>query len=296
MIFLRSRFLWSSAKQNGIVGVPRFESFHNCTAVLTFNPLTAGAHDSKISKIGVLRIVLTKIVIIFAIAGSANVMAEAVGRVAFLQGDVHLKSSLNGQLIQPVLGMDVSEKDHVVTGNTGRIKILMGDDNEINVFSGTDLEIRDYATEGEKRTVLLRLESGKVRLIVKQTYDGTLNKFQVQTPSASTSVHGTDFVVKYISALDSSTIVTFTGAVQIEKELKPSDAEKSGLVNAGQSAELRHGKMESPPKDLNKDDLAQADRDTNMSVAPPPIDKPAAAKSGSGKKKRHKAISQSMED
>lgn len=137
------------------------------------------------------------------------------GVLRVVKGDVKIKTAASGQTVKARIGEKVFPKDVVMTAVDSRAKIVMVDNNEINVSPESQVEIQNYEFDPNqgKKNVLLNVIYGKVRAKVEQKYDGKTSNFQIKTPSAVAGVRGTDFMVTYIPATNFSSVVTFHGSV-----------------------------------------------------------------------------------
>ena len=219
---------------------------------------------------------LTFITIPFMLLNVAR--GEVIGQVASLQGDVEINSKVLGKVSPVVLGQDVAEGDTLVLGPTGRVKVFSEDEIELNVFSGSQLEVTQVSR--------LHLSSGKVRVILHKNYDPKLGGFQIATSNALATAPGNDFLLEYDSNKHSSRIVAFGGAVQFSKA---GDSGNAVTLTAGQSSELKGSRKPSPPRAVEKDELARMDRETRLDVMPLP-DHPKPSPSRSPRKRGSRSI------
>ncbi len=153
---------------------------------------------------------------VFCLFGSIANAQDVHGVLRVVKGDVQVKSAKTGQTVKARLGEQVYPQDVIITGKEARAKIVMVDNNEINISPESQIEIQhyEYDPNAGKKDVLLNVLYGKVRSKVEQKYDGKTTKFQVKTPSAVAGVRGTDFMTNYDKASNSSQVVTFKGAVE----------------------------------------------------------------------------------
>ena len=91
-----------------------------------------------------------------------------------VKGDVQIKSGKTGQTARARIGEQVFPKDVIITGKDARAKVVMVDNNEINVSPDSQIEIQHYEYDPNqgKKDVLLNVIYGKVRAKVEQHYDG----------------------------------------------------------------------------------------------------------------------------
>jgi len=191
-------------------------------------------------------------------------LAEVHGVLRVVKGDVQIKSGSTGVQSRAKLGQEVYPKDTIITGKEARAKIVMIDNNELNVSPDSHIEIQNYEynpTEN-KKNVLLNVLYGKVRSKVEQKYDGKTSKFQVKTPSAVAGVRGTDFVASYDQGTQKSSVVTFRGAVEFGLPGANGSIRNSVSVTPGKIAESSGGSAPSTPSNVPKAQLAKMDNDT----------------------------------
>lgn len=186
------------------------------------------------------------------------------GVLRVVKGDVQIKSAKSGQTVKARLGEQVFPKDVVITGKDARAKIVMVDNNEINISPDSQIEIQHYEFDPAqgKKDVLLNVIYGKVRSKVEQKYDGKTSKFQVKTPSAVAGVRGTDFLTSYNKTDNSSQVVTFRGAVEFGLPGTNGSIKNPVSVTPGKQASSVAGAPPAPPTNMPKEQLAKMDNDS----------------------------------
>ncbi|MGZ3722973.1 MAG: FecR family protein [Bdellovibrionales bacterium] len=186
------------------------------------------------------------------------------GVLKVVKGDVQIKSAKTGQTVKARIGEKVFPKDVIITGKDARAKIVMVDNNEINVSPESQIEIQHYEFDPNagKKEVLLNVIYGKVRAKVEQKYDGKTSKFQVKTPSAVAGVRGTDFMTSYNKVDNSSQVVTFRGAVEFGLPGPGGKILNPVSVTPGKAATSVAGAPPSAPTNMPKGELAKMDNET----------------------------------
>ncbi|NJL24270.1 MAG: FecR domain-containing protein, partial [Calothrix sp. SM1_5_4] len=211
------------------------------------------------------------------------------GVLRVVKGDVQIKSAKSGQTVKARLGEKVYPKDVIVTAKDARAKIVMVDNNEINVSPESQIEIQHYEFDPKagKKDVLLNVIYGKVRSKVEQKYDGKTSKFQINDPSAVAGVRGTDFLTSFDRGTRSSSIITFHGKVEFGLPAPNGGILNPVMVTPGNMASSVGGQPPAPPLPMPKDDLAKMDSDTKADTAPKGGEQnaPAPAPGGDGGKK-----------
>lgn len=223
--------------------------------------------------------------LIFCLAGFAHAQ-NVHGVLRVVKGDVQIKSGQTGQLTKARLGAQVDPKDVIITGPDSRAKIVMVDNNEINVSPDSQVEIQHYEYDPNqgKKEVLLNVIYGKVRSKVEQHYDGKTTKFEVKTPSAVAGVRGTDFMTSFDKASGSSQVVTFRGAVAFGLPGPNGSIANAVSVTPGKTASSTGGAPPNAPTTMPKDQLAKMDQESKVDAnSPGPKGGPAPASEGGSK-------------
>ena len=193
------------------------------------------------------------------------------GTLRVVKGDVQIKSGKTGQTSKARLGTQVFPKDVIITGADSRAKIVMVDNNEINVSPDTQIEIQHYEFDPNqgKKEVLLNVLYGKVRNKVEQHYDGKTSKFEVKTPAAVAGVRGTDFMTSYDRASGESQVVTFRGAVAFGTPGPGGSIAHAVSVTPGKTASSTGGAAPGAPSTMTKAQLAKVDQESKADPGGP---------------------------
>ncbi len=186
------------------------------------------------------------------------------GVLRVVKGEVQVKNA-KGETAKARIGGKVFPKDVIITGKDARAKIVMVDNNEINVSPESQIEIQHYEYDpaGGKKDVLLNVIYGKVRSKVEQKYDGKTSKFQIKTPGAVAGVRGTDFLMGFNRADSSSRVVTFEGKVDFGTPGPGGAIMNPVSVAPGMTAAVNaSGSAPSAPAPMPKEELAKMDVET----------------------------------
>lgn len=216
--------------------------------------------------------------------------AQAVhGVLRVVKGNVQIKSGKTGQTARARMGEKVFPKDTVITAKDSRAKIVMVDNNEINVSPESQIEIQNYEFDpaAGKKDVLLNVIYGKVRSKVEQKYDGKTSKFQIKTPSAVAGVRGTDFLTGFQGGV--TNVVTFEGKVDFGMPGPGGTIRNPVSVTPGMSATAAMGAPPSAPVPVPKTELAKMDGDTKADGPKGPApqsDQRAPSNDGGGKENK----------
>jgi hypothetical protein len=226
--------------------------------------------------------VFIKWMMFFVFSLTLPAYAEGVhGIFRVVKGDVKIKSAKTNSEVRARLGEKVFPKDVIITGKDARAKIVMVDNNEINVSPESQIEIQNYEYDpaAGKKDVLLNVIYGKVRSKVEQKYDGKTSKFQIKTPSAVAGVRGTDFITSFTPSNNQSQIVTFQGKVEFGLPGPNGTIMNAVFVTPGTQAVATGTAAPTQPTPVAKQELAKMDHDSKAAT---PDRSPSAAGPGTG--------------
>ncbi|MCB0412829.1 MAG: FecR domain-containing protein [Bdellovibrionales bacterium] len=194
---------------------------------------------------------------------------KVYGTLKVVKGNVHIqKANKKDDLKKAKVGQRVYPKDTIITDKDSRVKIVMIDNNVINVSPDSKVTIDNYEfnPDGNKKNVLLNVLYGKVRSKVNQKYDGKSNKFQIKTPSAVAGVRGTDFLVGF--ANKQTQVVTFEGKVDFGLPGPNGLIRNPVSVRPGQMATSSGAAGPTAPRSVPKSQLSQMNNDSDAERAP----------------------------
>ncbi|MCB0390486.1 MAG: FecR domain-containing protein [Bdellovibrionales bacterium] len=191
----------------------------------------------------------------------AFALAKVHGTFRVVKGDVKVKSP-NGKIQKARIGQKVFPQDTIITAKDSRAKVVMIDDNVINISPESEIvfEKYEYEPKDQKKDVLIDVIYGKVRSKVNQKYDGAQNKFRVKTPSAVAGVRGTDFFTSFDKGTRQSQVVTFEGEVKYGLPGPDGSIKNAVSVRAGQMASNIPGRPPAAPQAVPKTQLANMDQ------------------------------------
>lgn len=204
---------------------------------------------------------------VFVLYFSSAHASGVYGTFRVVKGDVNVQSP-DGKIKKARVGNKVFPQDKIVTGQDSRAKIVMIDDNVIDLSPASEIVFQkyEYQPEQNKKDVLLNVIYGKVRSKVNQKYDGANNNFKVKTPSAVAGVRGTDFFTSYNSSTKASSVVTFEGEVAYGIPGPNGSIKNAVAVRAGQMASNAMGSPPSTPRSLPKTQLSNLDKGSNADL------------------------------
>ncbi|HEY4716768.1 MAG TPA: FecR family protein [bacterium] len=162
-------------------------------------------------------IILIAFVIHMILNGLLYAEAE-IGSVVMIMGKAYIT---RGETELPAeQGDPVWEHDTVRTEGTSKIKIYLKDDSVITLGENTKLSVEEYmfALEEGRRSVVLNLIGGRLRVIVGQILEAVGSKYEVKSPTSVIGVRGTHFYLYVISGI--TKIAVFSGEVDASNVLE----------------------------------------------------------------------------
>jgi len=157
---------------------------------------------------------------------------------------------------QPLtVGAPIFVGDRIRTGSNSQLTIVFRDDSVVDLGSESDLVVVRLGAGGEARSqALLRLESGRVRATVSDSYVQSGMRFEVETPTAVARLYGSA-VITYSPRRE------YTDVVGVDR-----DTEVAGTISVIGSAVQVHpqelsrvnkGRLPSPPERIEHRMLAE---------------------------------------
>jgi len=131
------------------------------------------------------------VTLLLSISATQAALAS-IGQISDLKGNsevVRKAAKLDGKLALPI-----EQLDNVQTGN-GRVEIKFVDDSSVKITEHSKLIIDDFVYSGKPANskMALKFAAGTVRFATGQTGKMDKQNINLQTPSATIAVRGTDF-------------------------------------------------------------------------------------------------------
>lgn len=170
---------------------------------------------------------------------SSFVLAKEIGKVAIARGDATMVHGKTDSKVK--IGSTVSEGDVIVTQAGAYLKVVMQDRNILVVPENSKLSIDEYVTAKDKKSVVLSVEYGSARHVLKQKYVKKNEKYEVRTPTTVAGVRGTDFLTIFKKDSAESVICTLEGKVSFYLSKDDVGDQKPVLVEAGHFVRVKSG-------------------------------------------------------
>ena len=186
----------------------------------------------------------------------ADLLPPGSAQVSFVQGDARVLLPGAAEAVPARVGQNLPEGARLQVPADGFVNLRLGDGSMIRVQAGSDVrlvQLRRRGQAGDTQSVL-ELRSGSVESSVTPSSDGRQRRFEIRTPSASSSVRGTQFSVQLVQ--DGRTLTAVTkGSVAVGQRAVARAA--STLIDSGQGVAVSaEGAVGAPQPLLPAPDLS----------------------------------------
>lgn len=171
------------------------------------------AVKNKLSKAGIIGIVLLAIVVIVAVVMLIIKLTHMYRfvKIEEYEGEVSLERKDNDEEIFE--GITLIPEDQVTTGDDGFVELLVDTDKHIGASENTRFTINAVGNE-RKGSVSIELDYGTALFTIDNKLEDD-DSFKVRTPNATLSVRGTIFKVMYDKERDLTYVEVIEGRVWV---------------------------------------------------------------------------------
>lgn len=169
----------------------------------------------------------TSLIALLLLYPSLNAAADTIGGIFEQTGNPGSILRTTGETLVAELETDIVSMDNVETTN-GRLKIEFVDDTQVSLTEHTFLEINEYVFDPDpsKSKMALNFASGTARFATGKLGLVSRENIQIQTPTASIGIRGTDFTTT-VDELGRSLVILLPDAncddkVKLEEGCRPS--------------------------------------------------------------------------
>lgn len=196
----------------------------------------------------------------FSLQAAPAKSVPVVAKVSSLSGNVLFKPEGSSSFRKVVVGMALSEKDVIKTGENAWVSVFFRNGSVIRVVQNSEVLITKAADKKGLRAEFKIPESGKVLATVKKLAKEK-NDVRFQTATAVVGVRGTSLSVNAINK-DRSVVAVFEGKVIVQDFVSESglstdnnkmllDFLREVVVNSDQATEYNRAKGLSKPVPLD---------------------------------------------
>src|SRR3989441_4677798 len=180
-------------------------------------------------------------------------LGSTYGRVRFLEGDLSVQRTGEGEVAEGTLNTPVTPGDRLTTGD-GRAEIGLADGAVLWLDASTRLDVRNLADIANQygSTDLFALESGAMRIEIPE-FDSKNKSYRVDTEAGSVYLlSGGSFRIEIDDG--SATLYSFRGVAELSGD------DGSVLVRTGERSSVQAGTIPSDPRRFNTARLDGFDR------------------------------------
>jgi hypothetical protein len=202
---------------------------------------------------------MVAITIILVFHSYSFAQSEA-GTVVMVTGKAFIVRGGEEIVAQP--GLTVYENDSLRTEGTAKLKVYLKDDSVITLGENSRINLEEYlvATGEDRRSVVLNLITGKLRIIVGRIMRAMGSKYEVKTPTSITGVRGTHFYVSVIPGL--SKVVLFSGELELRNILE--DIKTMVVLTPGEMSIVPENQPPGEPVKLAEEELTKLILETEI--------------------------------
>jgi hypothetical protein len=122
---------------------------------------------------------------------------KPLGSITAIEGEVFLSHKRDTAAFPAILGDAIYLGDHIQTEKQSRAQILLQDESLLNLAEDTYIQIEEYiySPEENRRSVVIKLLMGRVRVIVGRYFKGADSRLIISTPTDTIALEHGSFVV-----------------------------------------------------------------------------------------------------
>lgn len=164
-----------------------------------------------------MKYILASILLLFlSFASSAN--TKGVANVVKMKGEITFENPVTGESGKLVEGMWLGEKSIIKSEAKSFARVVFIDKSTMTIGPGSEVEIKQFP---KQEAGVINLLKGKIRSEVTKNYlemkDKDSSKLYITTKTAAMGVRGTDFQVTYNPMNNTTGLVTYSGAVAMNR-------------------------------------------------------------------------------
>lgn len=170
---------------------------------------------------------------LYSLLPTPSFAQQTVGAVTTVQKKVHVTHPGRDQVLLVSPGDGVLFLDTYETEAEARAKLLFVDDSLLTLGEKTRLQITEnvFDPDQNRRSAVMKLLSGRVRVLVGKVFTGAGSKFEIHTPTAVAASRGTYYIVWMFD--QNGAAGTGVGVLEGEVEVRNLDPNVAGSVRLG---------------------------------------------------------------
>ncbi len=190
------------------------------------------------------------LLVVLLVSVASPLHAQEAGTIAAAEGRVEI--GRDGTWSPAAAGTAVRVGDGLRAGRPGRVQVVFQDDSLLTLGDDTEVLIEEQRFEPSQVTfrALIRLRTGRLRAGVSEYYQQPHAVYSIETATAVTDVHGTEFVVTFDPVAEVTAVVGVNGRVEVHGVL---DRLRRGVfVTPRDLTTVARGKFPRSPRQLDE--------------------------------------------
>jgi len=172
--------------------------------------------------------------IIFLMMIALSLWAE-IGHIMSYKGKVELQR--NSEIISVKAGMQLLEKDTILTAKKSRVQVMLLDNTTVTVGANSKFSFEEFMFDGTRKSkISMRAQRGFFRSLTGKISKVAPERFKVSTATATIGIRGTDFSANILA--DKEIIKCYSGRIFVHFDGSFTD------VEAGEKIEIFDGKVD----------------------------------------------------
>jgi len=139
---------------------------------------------------------------------------SSIGQIMALKGKVKIKR--DKKLFLAFNGMNILEKDEIITASNTRTQIILKDETIITIGSNSSFSFKKFHFDNRKNSILkMHAKRGFFRSITGKIGKLAPQRFTVETSSATIGIRGTDFSVRIQEEIGLYSCKCYSGQIRV---------------------------------------------------------------------------------
>ncbi len=186
-----------------------------------------------------------------------------IGAVMALKGTAEIIRF--GSSIEIKSGIDVKQKDEIITQDNSRVQVMLNDDTVVTIGSNSSFSFEEFSQEKDGEKIEMRANRGFFRSVSGKIGKFAPERFKVKTASAIIGIRGTDFSGDI--AIKKEVFKCYEGAILVKLEDVVKEIESGMMIEiSGQDFEIKDFKA-TQAEDISSKDIIQESEVTTEEIS-----------------------------
>lgn len=239
--------------------------------IVEFVPFKMPAFSLELVPVAVRRAATVAVTVLIAFFGYTHLFSPLYPVVSGIEGTVKVyHSAVNQWEIVERPRTRLAKNDIVKTFDDGRADVILPGAYHMRLKSDSEMKLAKASRRALSGGIQYELSKGKAFAYYKKL-EGQKKTFVVDTPEATATVLGTDFLVEVMPTMDKTFVGVLDGVVKVtgRQTLHLETPEtRSVFVEAGERTTVRLGQAPSQPKRIMEDELMEMEELYGLGTKP----------------------------